>query len=280
MDASGSLTRSALSDASGAQSPLAGIFTGLVIAGLLLTVSFYIDLVPKAALAALVIGIAFSLFNKHHIRTALRATGSDAITFAVTCGAALLFTLDTAIYLGALTSVLLFLRKAGVPELVEYKFNDEGQLAEARLAEKRGTPGISILHAEGDLFFGSTEIFVEQTRQVTCDPNLKIIVLRMKNARNLDATCVLAIEELLDFLRLNGRDLIVSGAAPGIRRVFENSGLMAKLGRENFYSHIVGNPNASTRQALKRAQAILGQREANIRIFVDASRQQEDNPSS
>jgi SulP family sulfate permease len=241
MDASGSLTRSALNWSSGARTALSTACSGLVVLVLLFTVGFLIGVIPKAALAVVVMGIAVSLFNPHHLRACLRTTRSDATVFAVTFGAALLLALDIGIYLGAFTSILLFLRKAGTPELVEYEFNREGQLAEMRENGQRRQPGIAILHAEGDLFFGSTELFVQQSREIINDPSLRVIVLRLKNARHLDATSVLAIEELLDFLRAGGRHLLVSGADRDIHRVFRNSGLLARIGPENFFREIPGN---------------------------------------
>jgi sulfate permease, SulP family len=272
MDASGSLTRSALNAASGARTPMANIYGGLVVLALVLSVGFLIHFIPRAALAVMVISIGLSLINRHHIVTALRTTRSDAAVFLVTCIGGLLFKLDTCIYLGALTSVVLFLRKAGVPELAEYAFNSSGQLAEVSRSEQRTNPAVSILHAEGDLFFGSTDLFVQQAREVTRDPLLKAIVLRLKNARNLDATCLLAIEELHDFLRTQGRHLLVSGADLDVRRVFRRSGFLAKLGEENFFPEVPGNPTVATRDALKRAQVLLGQRKVDVRIFVDAGK--------
>jgi len=273
MDASGSLTRSALNWHSGARTALSTVCSGAVVLLLLFSLGYLIGTIPKAALAVVVICIGCSLFNLHHIRTALRTTRSDASVFAVTCGSALLFNLDSAIYLGVLTSVLLFLRKAGTPELVEYNFNPQGQLAELADPAQRHAPGISILHAEGELFFGATDIFVQQTREIIKDPNLRVIILRLKNARHLDATCVLAIEELLDFLRAGDRHLLVSGADKEILRVFRNSALLTKLGPENFFPEVAGNPTVSTRNALKRAKQLLGSSELEVRIFVDSSRE-------
>jgi SulP family sulfate permease len=273
MNASGSLTRSVLNAESGARTPAASIFSGAYVLVLMLTVGLLIGYIPQAALAVLVICIAVSLFDVRAIKVAFKTTRSDAIVFIVTCGSALLFNLSTAIYMGAFTSILLFLRKAGVPDLREVGFNAEGRIANVNLPGTSDTPGISILHAEGDLFFGSTEIFVEQTRQVINDPSLKIIILRLKNARHLDATCVLAIGELLRVLRARDRHLIVSGARPEVFRVFRNSGLLFELGRENFFPEVPGNPTISTRNALKRAKELLGGRSADIRIFVDATRE-------
>ncbi len=282
MDASGSITRSALNWRSGARTAVSVIVSGGIVIFLLFTIGFLIAYIPKASLAAVVLAVAFSLLNRHQLSVALRTTPADAVVFIITLTAGLLFTLDMAIYAGVFTSVVLFLRKAGVPDLVEYNFTQAGQLAAMEKAGKGRLPGISILHAEGDLFFGSTEIFVEQTRQAMLDPQLKVVILRLKNARHLDATCALAIEELHDVLRADDRHLLVSGARKEVYRVFRNSGLLAKLGRDNFFMEKPSNPTASTRNALKRAQQILGQREADIRIFVDQSKKtaEEDNPES
>ena len=280
MNASGSLTRSVLSDTSGAKSPLANVIAGLVVLVLLFCVGPLIPYIPKSSLAVLVMGIACSLFNRRNLLLALRTTRSDTIAFCVTFGAGLLLTIDAAIYLGAFTSIMLFLKKAGTPELSEYNFNPEGQLAAMPAPSRRNVPGISILHAEGDLFFGSTEIFSQQIRQVIRDPSLKVIVLRLKNARNLDATAAIAIEELHDFLKKSNRQLLVSGAGREITRVLRNSGFIDRLGEENFFREIPTNPTLSTRDALKRAVEFLGRRDAEIRIFVDQSKKKKTGEAS
>jgi SulP family sulfate permease len=178
--------------------------------------------------------------------------------------------------MGAGISIIFFLKKVGTPELIEYDFNPEGELAELK-KEGRTTPDISIVHVEGDLFFGSAEIFLDQARRVCDDPNLKVIVLRMKNAHHLDATCAMAIEDLLRFARDHDRHIIVSGAHREIFRVFRNSGLLETLGRKNFFMDTPSNPTLSTRNALKRAQELLGQQKANIRIYVDPAKQDQTN---
>jgi len=275
MDASGSVTRSALNWASGGRTAVSVIVSGALCLLLLFSVGQLIGYIPMAALAAVVLVTAFSLFNRRQIAVSLRTTPADAVVFLITLASGLLFTLDTAIYIGVFTSIVLFLRKAGAPELVEYSFTSEGQLGASEDPGERRLPGISILHAEGDLFFGSTELFVEQTRQAVLDPSLKVVILRLKNARHLDATCALAIEELLNALRQNGCHLLVSGARREAYRVFRNSSLLDKLGRDNFFMENPSNPTYSTRNALKRAQEILGQSEADVRIFVDKRKQEE-----
>ena len=172
-------------------------------------------------------------------------------------------------------SKLLYLRQSSRPHLVEYQFNDAGQLTEASDGTSRANPAISIVHVEGALFFGAAELFRTQIQRTCHDPNLRIIVLRMKNARHLDATSVMALEELVSFLRKDGRDLIVSGALKDVYRVLKNSGMVEVIGRENIFLGSPSNPTLATRNALLRAQEILGTKNADVRIYYDPGKQPE-----
>jgi SulP family sulfate permease len=272
MPASGSLTRSALNRSSGAATPMASVYNGLMcLTGALLFMPF-VGHMPRASLAVLIVLIAATLINRRHLRIALMATHSDAVVFLVTFAATLLVPLHVAIFTGVGISVMLYLRKASRPSLVEYEFNQEGNLAEA-VAGRRQNASISIVHVEGELFFGAADIFRTQIQRTCADPNLRIIILRLKNARHLDATSVLALEELVEVMRSHGRDLIVSGAMKEVYRVLRDSGLVDVIGRENIFPGSALNPNLATRKALKRAQEILGHAEADVRIYYDPSKQ-------
>jgi SulP family sulfate permease len=272
MPVSGSYTRSRLNLDNGAVTPVAAILSGVFCSALALAARPLIPEITSAVLAAVVIGITATLYNRHYLTVILRSSRSDGIVLVVTLGSCCFFPLDVAIYAGAGLSIVFFLRKVGVPELVEYAFNPEGELAEIPKTRQRPQPEISIVHVEGDLFFGSAEIFLDQARRFFEDPNLKVIVLRMKNAHHLDATCAIAIRQLLEFADKNNRHIIVSGAHRQIYRVFRNSGLLDLIGRRNFFMDIPSKATLSTRNALKRAQELLGQKAANIRIYVDAAK--------
>jgi sulfate permease, SulP family len=271
MPASGSLTRSTLNWTSGAASCMASVFSGVLCAIGVLSCGNLVKFVPKTSLAVVVICIAITLVNFKQIRIAWRSTKSDATVLGTTFAAALLAPLYFAIFLGTAVSVILFLRKAGRPQLAEYAFNDEGQLCELDAQNPREDPNISIVHVEGDLFFGAAELFQNEIQRVSGDPNLKVIILRLKNARNLDATSVMALEELVLYLRGQGRHLLVSGATREVFRILKGSGVMDILGRHNLFMASLKNPNMSTRNALKRAQEILGVKDPPVRIFYDSS---------
>jgi SulP family sulfate permease len=282
MPASGSLTRSALNYESGARSRLASIMCGLLC---LLGVFFLafvplVAFVPKAALSALVIAIAVSLINPRVIRICLRSTGDDAAVLIITFLATLVAPLHAAIFIGVALSITLFLRKASTPHLVEYEIDDEGDLRELDQKRKRPNPAISIVHVEGNLFFGAAELFRTQVQRLVVDENLQVIILRLKNARHLDATSVMALEDLILSTRSKGRHIIVSGAGRDVYKVLKLSGVLLTLqegckrseGQTNLFLNHPSNPNISTRDALLRAQELLGTKEADIKIYFDPNK--------
>ena len=285
MPASGSLTRSSLNAESGARTRLSSFYSGFYTLGFTLLIAAaghwglpLIDYVPKAALAALVIVLSFSLFNRRAIRICMHSTRDDALVLVCTLIATLLAPLYVAIFIGVAVSISLFLRKASRPQLVEYGFDEVGELREmADTKRSRPIPAISIVHVEGDLFFGAAELFRTQIQRTVADPDVRVIILRLKNAWHLDATSVMALEDLIRFMRDKGLHLIVSGATRDVYRVLRNSGVLLTLqegcdrekGESNLFLSHPRNPNLSTRGALLRAQDLLGTDKARIRIFHD-----------
>ncbi|MGB0273281.1 MAG: SulP family inorganic anion transporter [Opitutales bacterium] len=272
MPASGSLTRSSLAESSGIHTPVASILSGLIILAGAFAVGPFTKYIPQCTLAVLVIAIGISLINKRTIKIVTRATRSDAIVFGVTFGSSMLLPLDTAIYIGVGVSIMLFLKKVARPDMVEYAFNEKGELAEMPNQSSRELPEVSIVHVEGELFFGAADLFRDQMRRICEDPNLKIVVLKMRNAHHMDATGVMALEELVRYMNEMGRYLILSEAKVDLIRVLKNAGLYDYIEARNIFTDDPQNPTLSTALALRRAKEHLGDADANVSIYVDPVR--------
>ena len=269
MPASGSLTRSTLSVASGARTNLANLITGLVIFIGVFALNDLVRFIPICSLATLVIFIGISLVKIRQIRTVARATRSDAFAFAVTLLVGLAFSLQLAIFAGVLTSVLLFLRKVAQPQLIEYGYTKKGDLAEASALTKRAEPEVFIVHVEGELFFAAADLFYEQIRRVGEDPNQKVLVLKMLNAHNMDATSVLALEELLDYLSEKDCHVILCEIRKDCLRILKNSGALSRMNRRNIFPFVPSNPTLSTAKAIRRAKSLVKGGTAKVTILAD-----------
>ena len=265
---SSSFARSAVNYQSGAQSQLSSMMSSVIVLGVLGFVTPVFNAIPVAALAAHLIRVGVRMINGHQVRIALRSTRADGIVFVITLASCLLLRLDTAIYVGIGVALALFLQTTATPTLVEYGINASGNLAELADPSQRPMSQVSIIHVEGELFFGAADLFQEQVRRLAEDPALKVFILRMKNARHLDASTVMALEALHDYLTQTGRHLLISGCNPEVIEVFRRSRLLSKIGEDNIFP-AQANPTASTRLALKRAQLLLPGLQGDVRVFYD-----------
>jgi SulP family sulfate permease len=122
---------------------------------------------------------------------------------------------------------------------------------------------------EGDLFFGAADLFHEQIRYLAADDDIRVFILRMKNARHLDGSTVLALGLLHKHLRSQGRHLLISGIHGDVERVLQRSGLIHEIGAENVFP-TEENPTLATKKALVRARALVGEGATGIRLFYPA----------
>ena len=198
-----------------------------------------------------------------------RSARSDGIVFVVTLGVGLLISLQMAIFIGVLTSILLFLRKVAEPEMVEHGYTETGELAEFSEKTKRAEPEVSIVHVEGELFFAAADLFYEQIRRVGEDENLRVLVLKLLHAHHLDATSVLALEELLDYLKEKNCHVLLCEVRKDALRILRNSGVLSRINRKNVFPHTAGNPTLSTAKAIKRAKYLISGEQAKVTIYAE-----------
>ena len=268
MPGSASFVRSGLNQQSGARTQMSAIFSSGLLLILVLAVARFTNFVPTAVIAAMLIVLAWHLVDWKRIRVARTATGADNAVFWVTFAATLFLNLDTAIFAGVGISLVAFLRKASMPSLSEYTFNATGNLAVMQDELKRTHSQISIIHVEGELFFGAADIFQTQVLQLAENDDIKVFILRLKNARHLDATTVMALFELRESLQNQSRHLLVSGISRDVARVLRNSGALEKLGEENVFP-AEANPTISTKRAMERALELLQTKHPGVRLYYD-----------
>jgi sulfate permease, SulP family len=280
MPGSSSFIRSAVNYQSGGKTQLSSVLSSVSVLAIVAVISAFANYIPIAAIAALLIMVAIRLINLEQIRITIRATRSDAVVFWVTLFSALFLRLDTAVYVGIGASLALFLKKASAPSLVEYSFSDSGTLTELEDRAQRRNDAISIVHVEGELFFGAADLFQEQVRYLADEDNIRVIILRMKNARHLDATSVMSLLQLHEYLQKSGRHLLISGISADVERVLQASGAWEKLGEKNIFP-AEANLTASTKKALLRASHLLQTTKADVRIFYDRKREKaQDGPKN
>ena len=154
--ATGSFNRSALNYQSGARTPLAALFGGVMLIAIVPFVGPYLAYIPMPAVAGILFLVAWKLIDVHHIKKIFRASRNEAIVMSITFMAAILVDLEFAILLGVLMSLFFFLLDATRPRIYSRVPDPESErrsfVTDPTLPE---CPQIKIVRVDGSFFFGA-----------------------------------------------------------------------------------------------------------------------------
>jgi len=266
MPVSGSATRTVISYESGAKTRLAAIFNSLFTLLFLVAFGFLIKHIPLAAFAALLIVSAGNIVHPKQLLTCLKATRSDALVLVLTIAACIFFSLDIAFYIGVVMSITLYLKKSAVPQLVEFSVDQSGSLHSIVKQEPRK---IRFIKVEGELFFGAADLFQTMLKSIAeDDTTTRVIILQMKNARDIDATACLALEHLYEYLKASGKYLIGCGLTHQIWEVLCDSGMVELIGKNNLFIFDERNPYLSAQKAFLRANELINKEVTTPEIYA------------
>jgi SulP family sulfate permease len=254
---SGSFTRSAVNYYSGAKTRLSGIFSGVLVAVVLLFLGSYAKYIANPCLAGVIIVIAYNMVDKNEMRKVSRVGRSDAVAMWITFGATVLMPdLDWAIYMGIAISIILYLRdtnKVPVSILVPSTKN-EFRFVEKSIDSIKEKKDILIIQLEGNLYFGSA--YDLETKLDILADKARVFILRMKEVLTVDITSLEALSKFIQCAKESGASIIICGVRSGVSKILVSSNFISEVGIENIFiseDEIFG----SSVKAMERAKVIL-----------------------
>ncbi len=258
MPVSASPSRSVLNYSLGAQTRLSAILNIIFVAFVIFCFSFLIMHIPMAALSALLLVTSATLVQPKQFFLCMKATNSDALVLWVTLLSCIFLSLDIAFYIGVMISVTLYLKKAALPQLVEYDIDTQGELCKLETTHLHEHRTIRIIKVEGELFFGAADIFQTTLKAIAeDDTSTKVIILQLKNARDIDATVCLALNQLHDYLKGSRRFLIACGMLQQVWDVLSDSGMVELIGKDNLFVFDEKHPHQYMVKAMRRAHYLI-----------------------
>lgn len=237
MPGSGSFTRSALNHEAGAQSRLAGAFSGLLVLATILLAAPFAGFIPIPALAAILILIAASMINVRAIKTTFLATRSDRWVMSITFLSALILELASAVFVGVFLSIVLFLRRVSNPYLEEVVPREKDNRLSLREPEGRHCPQVTLFRLEGALFFGAIERLEAVFGEAEGFTQSKVVILIVRHVHYVDATVADALRRFVLNARRSGIHVIIADPrSERVLRTFLLSGVLASMEQDHLTS--------------------------------------------
>ena len=235
--ATGSFNRSGANYEAGARSPLSAVFAGLLLIPLLMVVAPLTAYLPKAAVAGLLILIAWDIINFTEIKKIFSADKREAAILGVTFLSTIFFKLEFAILFGVMLALFLYLRKTSRPLIISRvpnpeskhrKFGSGGPLLEC--------PQLKILRLDDSIYFGSVAHIGEMLRLYREHyPQQKQLLLLTKGVNQVDVGgAELLMAETKERRKIGG-DLYLYRLKDSASQVLKNGGYLDFIGEDHIF---------------------------------------------
>lgn len=247
---SGSFTRSGVNYSAGAKTPLAAVFTSLM---LMVSISFVAPLaahLPIAVVAGVIALAAFNLIDFPHIKKLVMTSQREFSVMIITFLATLLFDLEYAIYLGVFLSLALYLRQTSKPRFVEISPDPDGprhMFLNIRKYDLNTCPQLMIFRVEGSLFFGAVEHVTDKMEELFKREERNLLLVS-NNINIIDNTGAEFLVEMVEKWRESGKQVYFSGMKLRTREFMRSGGYVEEIGEENFF----GNKEHAIEEIYKR----------------------------
>ncbi|MCU1270707.1 MAG: sulfate transporter [Acidobacteriaceae bacterium] len=248
LPATGAIARTATNIRAGAQSPVAGMIHALTLLCILMFAAPLASYIPMAALAGILMIVAYNMGEWREIPQLLKLTKTDISVWLVTFGLTVFADLTVAVEAGMILAALLFITRVSNTTTVSQVTDEYVEDGRMHILQDKDIPYYAtIFRIHGPFLFGATDKVSAITEKIHELP--PVVIIRLRNMTAIDATGLYALEEIARQLHGSGRTLILCGAREQPAQLIHQAEFEDVVGREN----ICANVN----EALRRAEAVF-----------------------
>lgn len=215
--ATAAIARSAANVRAGAFSPIAAIIhAGVVLLAMLFLAPMFSHL-PMAALAALLLMVAWNMSEPKHVIYTLRISPRNDVLVLLTClSLTVLFDMVLAVGVGLVLAAGLFIKSMSDLTDTASVSHDDHNISDL-------PDSIAIYAIRGPLFFGAAEKALSVLRKF--NPEIRVVIIDLSAVPMLDMTALAALSSVLIDYQKNDIGIIFLGASAKVRHKMRRAGI-------------------------------------------------------
>ena len=227
--ATAAIARSAANVRAGAFSPIAAIIhAGVVLLAMLFLAPLFSHL-PMAALAALLLMVAWNMSEPKHVLRILRIAPRHDVLILLTClSLTVLFDMVLAVGVGLLLAAGLFIKSMS-------DLTDTASLSRNQHEAPDLPDSVAVYVIRGPLFFGAAEKALSVLRKF--NPEIRIVIIDLRAVPMLDMTALAALSSVLADYQKQDIGIIFLGASAKIRQKMRRAGISMAHNKLSYVSN-------------------------------------------
>lgn len=227
--ATAAIARTSVAIKSGAQTRLTGIFHALALLVSMLLLAPIMAQIPLAALAGVLVVTSWRMNEWSAIKYLFKNKFKSAlILFFLTLVSTVIFDLSTAIMMGVMVGIVIFVAKSSILDVVV----EDVDLSKVETTQEGLKADWAVVYITGPLFFMSADR-LDKALQPLHERDLVIFSLR--GVPSIDNTAMAVIQDFYQDAQKKNHEVIFSSFQPNVMKMFERSGFEKTAGKDAFY---------------------------------------------
>lgn len=237
----GSLNRSMPNYEAGAKTPLAAVFSALLLMLLVALSGPLLARIPHAAIAGLLLLVAWTLLDVPRWRQLIRGQRGESVIAAATLAATVTIRMEVAILLGTVLSLMAYLHRTSRPAMRTMGFDSRGRERRFVVLEQQPDalpecPQLKLLRMEGSVYFGAAAHVAQRLQELRAAPHAPRHLLVMAKSMNfIDLAGAQVWEDELAARRAMGGDLYFHRPRPEVLAMWRRTGFLDRLGADHVF---------------------------------------------
>jgi SulP family sulfate permease len=233
MPATGAIARTAVNVKNGGRTPVAGMVHSLVLFIILLSAGPLAAHIPLAALAGILIVVAYHMSEWRSVRFIFTGTLSDIAVLLTTFFLTVLVDLTVAVSVGMVLASFLFMKQTAELTQVRSLTHENDK----ELLEGLNIPnGVEIYAIRGSFFFGAAKKIMEIENSLFKEP--QYLILEMSGVLHLDTSGLRVLEHIHHQCANRKTRFILSGVHAQPMMVLRKAGKVEAFGENNFKGNL------------------------------------------
>ncbi|MEW6022911.1 MAG: sulfate permease [Pseudomonadota bacterium] len=234
----GSISRSAVNFAAGANTQLASLITAALLALALVAPTGWLALMPLPTLAATIIVAVLGMLDTTTLRTAWRFDRADAAALVATAAGVLVLGVEAGVVIGVALSMGALIWRASRPHIaVLGRIAGTEHFRNIARYQAVTAPELLMLRVDAGLFFGNVEaVNARIEEELAARPGTRNLVLVLSAVNEVDTSALFALTELNAMLKGRGIGLHLAEVKGPVMDRLKHSELLPALNGRVFLS--------------------------------------------
>ena len=229
--ATAAIARTSVVIKSGGQTRVASVIHSVTLILSMFLLGGIMSRIPLASLAGVLMVTAFRMNDWKAIKHLFeKKLNYSILQYVLTMLATVLFDLTTAIAVGVVAAMLIFILKSSNLK-VDISDIDDKKLG---YNERDVHSNIKIVYLAGPLFFGTQDQLTNKLESIEDLQNLRGIVFSMRGVPQIDDSAISELESLYAAFKANGTAVLFCGVHPDVIKTMDRAGFVDKVGKEAF----------------------------------------------